>query len=254
MSYDNLFALSGRILVTGGTRGIGRAISLRFARAGASVTANYLRNQEAAEELKATAEREGLPIELCRADLTSPRGLEQIERSIQNTGESLSGLVHCAATGVHRTFSELNVRHLDWTFSLNVRAFFELMQVLTNRFSERSSVVAVSSIGARRALPYYSLVGASKGALEALARHLAVELAPRGIRVNILAPGLVATEAWKVIPEAEVRVAAAINHTPLQRLVTPEEVAWAAQFLSSQASMGIVGQTCVVDGGAAIVG
>ena len=249
-----MFALSGRILVTGGTRGIGRAISLRFARAGASVTANYLRNQEAAEELKATAEREGLPIELCRADLTSPRGLEQIERSIQNTGESLSGLVHCAATGVHRTFSELNVRHLDWTFSLNVRAFFELMQVLTNRFSERSSVVAVSSIGARRALPYYSLVGASKGALEALARHLAVELAPRGIRVNILAPGLVATEAWKVIPEAEVRVAAAINHTPLQRLVTPEEVAWAAQFLSSQASMGIVGQTCVVDGGAAIVG
>ena len=254
MNYDNLFALSGRILVTGGTRGIGRAISLRFARAGASVTANYLRNQEAAEELKATAEREGLSIELCRADLTSPRGLEQIERSIQNTGESLSGLVHCAATGVHRTFSELNVRHLDWTFSLNVRAFFELMQVLTHRFSERSSVVAISSIGAQRALPYYSLVGASKGALEALARHLAVELAPRGIRVNILAPGMVATEAWKVIPEAEVRIAAAINHTPLQRLVTPEEVAWAAQFLSSQASMGIVGQTCVVDGGAAIVG
>ncbi len=221
---------------------------------GASVTANYLRNQEAAG-VKGYGRAGRVPIELCRADLTSPRGLEQIERSIQNTGESLSGLVHCAATGVHRTFSELNVRHLDWTFSLNVRAFFELMQVLTNRFSERSSVVAVSSIGARRALPYYSLVGASKGALEALARHLAVELTePRGIRVNILAPGLVATEAWKVIPEAEVRVAAAINHTPLQRLVTPEEVAWAAQFLSSQASMGIVGQTCVVDGGAAIVG
>jgi enoyl-[acyl-carrier protein] reductase III len=254
LGFDNLFDLSGRILVTGGTRGIGRAISLRFARAGASVTANYLRNHKSAEELKATSEREGLSIELCRADLTSPRGLEQIERSIRDTGESLSGLVHCAATGVHRTLSELNVRHFDWTFSLNVRAFFELMQVLMNQFSEHSSVVAISSIGAQRALPYYSVVGASKGALESLARHLAVDLAPRGIRVNILAPGLVATEAWKVIPDAEVRVAAAINHTPIGRLVTPEEVAWAAQFLCSQASMGMIGQTLVVDGGAGIVG
>src|ERR1700678_3397005 len=225
---DNLFALSGRILVTGGTRGIGRAISLRFARAGASVTANYLRNEAAAEELKATAEREGLSIELCRADLTTSRGLEQIEKSIDATGGSLSGLVHCAATGVHRTLSELNVRHFDWTFSLNVRAFFELILVLKNRFSERSSVVAISSIGAQRALPYYSLVGASKGAIEALARHLAVELAPRGIRVNVIAPGTVATEIWNVLPEAEGRIEAAINHSPIRRLVTPEEVAWAA--------------------------
>jgi enoyl-[acyl-carrier protein] reductase III len=251
---DNLFALSGRILITGGTRGIGRAISLRFARAGASVTANYLRNQEAADELKATAEREGLPIELCRADLTSPQGLEQIERSLHDAGGAFSGLVHCAATGVHRTLSELTARHFDWTFSLNVRAFFELMRVLVNRFSERSSVVAISSMGARRALPYYSLVGASKGALESLARHMAVELAPRGIRVNILAPGTVATEVWKVIPQGEDRVAAALDRTPIRRLVTPEEVAWAAQFLCSEAATGIIGQTLVVDGGAGIVG
>jgi enoyl-[acyl-carrier protein] reductase III len=251
---NDSYALSGRFLITGGTRGIGRAISLHFARAGASVIANYLRNQEAAEELTAIAQREGLSIELCRADLTNPRGLEQIERSIQDAGGSITGLVHCAATGVHRSISELNVRHFDWTFSLNVRAFFELMKVLLNRFSERSSVVVISSIGARRALPYYSLVGASKGALEALARHMAVELMPRGIRVNILAPGTVATEVWKALPEAENRIAAAINRTPIRRLVTPEEVASAAHFLCSQASMGIVGQTLVVDGGATIVG
>ena len=155
---------------------------------------------------------------------------------------------------MHRTLSELNVRHFDWTFSLNVRAFFELILVLKNRFSERSSVVAISSIGAQRALPYYSLVGASKGAIEALARHLAVELAPRGIRVNVIAPGTVATEIWNVLPEAEGRIEAAINHSPIRRLVTPEEVAWAAQFLCSPASMGIIGQTIVVDGGAGIVG
>ncbi len=251
---DNLFALSGRVLVTGGTRGIGRAISLRFARAGASVIANYLRDQTAADDLKATAEGEGLPIRLCRADATTPQGLEQMEKSIQEGGEPLTGLVYCSATGVHREFSELTTRHFDWTFSLNVRAFFELTKALLSRFSERASILAVSSMGAQRALPYYSLVGASKGALEALARHLAVELAPRGIRVNILVPGAVATDAWKMIPNGEDRVATAIRHTPTGRLVTAEEVAWAAQFLCSGAAAGIIGHTLVVDGGAGIVG
>jgi len=251
---DNIFALSGRVLVTGGTRGIGRAISLRFAKAGASVIANYLRNQNAADELKATADREGLPIQLCRADVTTPQGLEQVERSIQNGDEPLTGLVHCAATGVHRVLSELTTRHFDFTFALNVRAFFELTKALLNRFSERSSVLAVSSMGAQRALPYYSLVGSSKGALEALARHLAVELAPRGIRVNILVPGAIATDFWKTIPDGEDRLATATRRTPTRRLVTPEEVAWAAQFLCSRAASGIIGQSLIVDEGAGIVG
>ena len=251
---DNLFALSGRVLVTGGTRGIGRAISLRFAKAGASVIANYVRNQKTADDLKASADREGLRIQLCRADVTTPQGIEQIERAIQDSGEPLTGLVYCAATGVHRILSELTTRHFDFTFSLNVRAFFELTKALLGRFSERSSVLAVSSMGAQRALPYYSLVGSTKGALEALARHLAVELAPRGIRVNILVPGTIATDVWKTLPDAEDRLATAIRRTPIQRLVTPEEVAWAAQFLCSSASAGIVGHTLVVDGGAGIVG
>ena len=123
---DNPFALSGRVVVTGGTRGIGRAVSLRFARAGASVLANYIRNQEAADELQAMADAEGLPIRLCRADVASPQGLAQIEKSIEDGGEPLTGLVYCAATGVHRPLAELTTRHFDWTFSLNVRAFFEL--------------------------------------------------------------------------------------------------------------------------------
>jgi enoyl-[acyl-carrier protein] reductase III len=218
------------------------------------VIANYLRDQKAADDLKATAEGEGLPIRLCRADATTPQGIEQMEKSIQDGGEPLTGLVYCSATGVHRVFSKMTTRHFDWIFSLNVRAFFELTKALLNRFSERSSILAVSSMGAQRALPYYSLVGSSKGALEALARHLAVELAPRGIRVNILAPGAVATDAWRTIPDGEDRVATAIRHTPSGRLVTAEEVAWAAQFLCSGAAAGIIGQTLIVDGGAGIVG
>jgi len=249
---DRSYALSGRVLITGGTRGIGRAISLRFARAGASVVANFIRDQKSADALKAVGEQEGLPIELCRADLTTPQGLEQVRTSLGE--QPLSALVHCAATGVHRDFAELTPRHFDWTFALNVRAFFELVQALAGQFSPRSSIVAVSSMGGSRALPYYSLVGASKAALESLARHLAVELAPHGIRVNILVPGTVETDVWKSLPEREERLAAAVRQTSIGRLVTPEEVASAAQFLCSDAASGIVGQTLIVDGGAAIRG
>src|SRR5208282_6361361 len=153
-SGNDLFSLSSKtILITGGTRGIGQAISLRFARAGATVIANYLRNEEAAKHLKAIAAKEDLRIALCRADLTNERGLEQLDRSLQEQGPHLSGLVHCAATGVHRPIEELTERYFDWTFNLNVRAFFKLIKLLMARFSEGSSIVAISSWGALRAIP-----------------------------------------------------------------------------------------------------
>src|SRR5262249_38562136 len=131
-------------------------------------------NAPAAEHLKAIAAEECLPIVLCRADLTTERGLEQLERLLQEQSPHLSGLIHCAATGIHRPIEELTERHFDWTFNLNVRAFFKLTKLLMSRFSKGSSIVVVSSWGALRALSCYSLVGSSKGALEALARHLAV--------------------------------------------------------------------------------
>jgi enoyl-[acyl-carrier protein] reductase III len=253
-SGDELFCLRNKtILVTGGTRGIGQAISLRFARAGAKVIANYLRNEQAAEQLKAIAAEERLAITLCRADLTSERGLEQLDRSLQELGPNLSGFVHCAATGIHRPIEELTERHFDWTFNLNVRVFFKLIKLLMVRFSDGSSIVAVSSWGALRALPSYSLVGSSKGALEALARHMAVELAPRGIRVNILTAGAVLTEAWKTMPNSEARLAETVRRTPAGRLVTAEEVAYGAQFLCSDAASGIIGHTLVLDGGTGVV-
>jgi len=253
LSGDNLFPLSGKtILITGGTRGIGLAISLRFARSGATVIANYLRDEKSAESLKMIATDERLAITLCRADLTSERGLDQLGRSLEGT-LNLSGLVHCAATGIHRPIEELTERHFDWTFNLNVRAFFKLVKLLLTRFSKGSSIVAVSSWGALRALPSYSLVGSSKGALEALARHLAVELAPRGIRVNILTAGAVLTDAWKAMPNSDARIAETIRRTPAGRLVTAEEVAYGAQFLCSDAAAGIIGHTLVIDGGAGIM-
>ncbi len=253
-SGNVLFSLQNKtILVTGGTGGIGHAISLRLARAGARVLANYLRDEKAAEQLKAIAADEGLDIKLCRADLTNERGLEQLGVSVEELGAGLSGFVHCAATGVHRPIEELTERHFDWTLGLNVRAFFKLTKFLLPRFSEGSSIVAISSWGAVRAIPYYSLVGSSKGALEALARHLAVELAPRGIRVNIVTAGAVLTDVWKAMPDSEARIAETIRRTPAGRLVTAEQVAYGVQFLCSDAAAGMIGQTLVIDNGIGVV-
>jgi len=247
------FSLQDRnVLVTGGTRGIGQAISLQFARAGATVLANYVRGQIAAEALLAQAQREHLRITVCRADLTAAKGLDDLEEAITGLDGGLHSLVHCAATGIHKSFEELTLRHYDWTFGLNVRAFFELVRRFLPRFAADASIVAISSQGAARAVPAYSVVGASKGALEALARHLAVELAPRGIRVNILAPGAIATEAWTAIPDGKNRLAEMTRRTPIGRLATPEEVAMAAQFLCSDAARTVIGHTLVVDGGAGI--
>lgn len=250
---SSCFSLRGRnVLVTGGTRGIGRAVSFQFARDGAAVVAVYIRAQAAADATLAQAREEGIPISLCRADLTSPKGMDAIEEAVGGLPGGLHALVHCAATGVHKPFADLALRHFDWTFALNVRAFFEMVKRLLPRFAPGASIVALSSQGAVRAVPAYSLVGASKGALEALARHLAAELGPQGIRVNVLCPGAIATEAWDAIPEAQARLAELARKSPVGRLATAEEVATAAQFLCSSAASAITGHTLVVDGGASL--
>jgi enoyl-[acyl-carrier protein] reductase III len=249
-----LFSLSGKhVLVTGGTRGIGRAISLRFARAGAVVLAGHLRDDLSAESLKREADREGLNLHVCRADVTGEKGVQRLLTAVGDLGPVLHSFVHCAATGVHKPVEQMTLRHFDWTMALNVRAFYNLVRLLLPRFTEGGSILALSSEGAARAVPLYTLVGASKGALESMVRHLAAEFAGRGIRVNALAPGAVKTEAWKAMPEAEQRLEETIRRTPLGRLVDVEEVASAAQFLCSDAAAGIVGHTLVVDGGCRIM-
>lgn len=204
-------------------------------------------------QLKATAANQGLEISFCRADLTSEKGLEQINQLLEANNLPLDGLVYCAATGIHRSIDEVTERHFDWTFSLNVKAFFKLIKLIRARLAKGSSVVVVSSMGASRALQHYSLVGSSKGALDALARHLAVELAPSGIRVNILTAGAVLTDAWKAIPNSEERIAESVRRTPLGRLVSADEVAYCAQFLCSDAASGMIGHTLIIDGGSGIL-
>lgn len=254
MKIDEIFGLTDKtILVTGGTRGIGRAISLRFAEAGAHVLAVFVRDQEAADSLEALAKERDLNIEVLRANLTRSKGLEAVCERLDLGGRRLSGLVHSAATGVHKKVHEFTARDIQWVFSLNLEAFIGLVSQLLPRMEDGASIVALSSKGATRAVPSYGLVGASKGALEAFSRQMAAELAPRGIRVNLLCPGAVLTDAWQALPDREERLADVISRTPIGRLVTTDEVAAVAQFLCSDAASGVVGHKLVVDGGAGIL-
>jgi enoyl-[acyl-carrier protein] reductase III len=254
MMNNDAFSLAGKtFLIAGGSRGIGRAISLRFAQAGAKVIAIYVRGKKAAESLQDLAREQELAIDCLCADLSRPSGLEKISGYLKDNNAGLSGLVYCAATGVHKPAGEFTAREIKWVFSLNIEAYVGLVNLLLPYFKDGSSIIAISSKGATRAVHEYGLVGASKGALEAYSRHLAAELAERKIRVNILTPGTVRTEAWDALPDSERRLADAEARTPLGRLVTVDEVAYSAQFLCSDAASGVVGLSLVVDGGAGIM-
>ncbi len=236
-------------IVTGGTRGIGRAVSLQLAREGARVLALYGRNREAAEALEAEARAAGLTIETLRGDLTHPEKFAALVEEIRAKAERIDVLVHCAASGVHRKAAELSAKHVRWTLDINVVAIHELLTALIERMPSGGRIVGITSSGGTRVIPFYSAVGASKGALESLFRHYASELGPRGIAVNLVCPGLVLTDAVDAFPDREARVAKTLEATPSGRLTTPADVAQVVSFLCGPAAAQIIGQTLVVDGG-----
>ena len=188
------------VLVTGGSRGIGKAIALRLARDGAArVAIGYFRSDSAAEETAEELRALGAEPVLVRGNVTSSRVLEQVEAL-----GPLDVLVHNAATGVIRPALETEDKHWDWTLNANARALLSLTRVAAGVDAggrRRSS--AISSLGSVRVLENYTLVGTSKAALEALVRYLAVELAPRGIRVNAVSAGVVETGALEHFPNRE---------------------------------------------------
>lgn len=241
-------------LVTGASRGIGRAIALELARAGARVALNYLRNRTAAEETAAALRAVGPEPLLLRANVGEEDHQERMFAELREQFGALDILVSNAASGVLKPAGEITAKHFDWTLNSNARAFLGLVQrALPLMEGRRGRVVAISSLGSVRALPYYTAVGSSKAALEALVRHLALEYGPRGLRINCVSPGVVETDALKHFPNREQMLEFNRRQTPAGRLVRPEDVARVVLWLASDAAEMIHGQTIVVDGGYSIV-
>jgi len=240
MSYEG-----ASVLVTGGSRGIGKAIALRFAELGAKrVAIGYLRNDRAAEGAAEELRAAGAEPLLLRGNVASERVVEEAA----GLGP-FDVVVHNAATGVIEPALEVQDKHWDWTLSANARALLSLARALAPGMREGASFVGISSLGSTRVLENYVLVGVSKAALEAVVRYLAVELAPRGIRVNAVSAGVVETGALEHFPNREEMISSGLKRTPAGRLVEPRDVADAVAFLCSDAAKMVRGQTLVVDGG-----
>jgi enoyl-[acyl-carrier protein] reductase III len=234
------------VLVTGGTRGIGKAIARRFAELGASRLAlGYLRNDRAAEESAREIQMLGADVVLLRGNVGDP---EKAATLVAEIGP-LDVLVSNAATGVIRPLQELTEKHWDWTLGANARSLLTLVRLAVPAMPAGGAIVALSSLGSQRVLDDYLVVGVSKAALEALIRYLAVELAPRGIRANAVSAGLVETAALDYFPKREEMLAFYRGRTPAGSLVEPHHIADAVCFLASPEASMIRGQTLVVDGG-----
>jgi enoyl-[acyl-carrier protein] reductase III len=232
------------VLVTGGSRGIGKAIALRLASLGAArVAVGYMRGDRPAEETATELRALGAEPILVRGNVASTRVAEEVEAL-----GPLDVLVHAAATGVIRPALETEDKHWDWTLSANARALLSLTRAAAPAMPDGSSIVALSSLGSVRVLDNYSLVGASKAALEALVRYLAVELAPRGIRVNAVSAGVVETGALEHFPNKDAMLELGVRN-PVGRIVSPDDVAGVVSFLCSPEADMIRGQTVVIDGG-----
>ena len=242
-----------KALVTGGSRGIGRAIAIRLAEAGCDVGINYLRNRQPAAETAAAVEALGHKVLLFKGNVANVDSHGALFERLQEELGGLDVLVSNAASGVIRPAMDLTHRHWTWTMDINAGALLSLAQHAVGLMDDGGgSIVAVSSIGAVRAIPNYAAVGASKAALESLVRHLAVELAPRGVRVNAISAGVVDTDALKHFPNRDQLLEESARRTPAGRLTEPQDVADAVLFLSSSLASMIVGQTVTVDGGYAI--
>jgi enoyl-[acyl-carrier protein] reductase III len=245
--------LEGRVaLVTGGSRGIGQAISVALARRGSNVVVVYFRNRAAAHEACALIEAQGVKAVPIRANVGDEDQLNRAFDEVAETFGRLDVFVSNAATGVIKPAAELDERAWRWTMDANARALFLGAQRARSLMTDGGSIVALSSLGARRVLPGYAVVGVSKAAIEALVRYLAVEFAPV-VRVNGVSPGVVDTDALRHFPMRDEMLAQARETTPAGRLTSPADVAGVVDFLTSEATAMITGQVVVVDGGQSLV-
>lgn len=239
----------GTALVTGGSRGIGRAVTLRLAEACArTVVVNYVQDDAEARATRKAVEDRGSTCVLVKANLAYPNEIDRLFEEVAATAGRLDVFVHCAALGAFKALSDVKPNQWDLTMNINARSFLLCVQkcaVLMNG----GSVVAVSSLGSGRVVPNYGAMGPTKAALESLVRYLAFELAPRGIRVNGVTSGLVETSGIRKMPDIKRWVAEATARTPSGRIGTPDDIADVIMFLTGPSARWICGQTIVADGG-----
>ncbi len=247
--------LAGKVaLVTGAARGIGRAIARKLGATGADVAVNYYNSHDEAEALCAELRALGRRAHAVQGSVGIPDSVDEMFAEIGKHFDGLDIVVSNAASGVLKPAMEMSLKHWRWCLETNAFALDLLAQRAVPLMPKGGRIVAMSSLGAQRAMPDYGFIGASKAALESLVRTLAQELGPRNIRVNTVSAGVVDTDALHYFPNREELLADFARRTPAGPVLTPEDVAGAVYLLCLPEAAMITGHTLVVDGGFCISG
>jgi NAD(P)-dependent dehydrogenase (short-subunit alcohol dehydrogenase family) len=248
--YPIMTPLSGKTaLVTGASRGIGRASALALAKAGAQVLVHYGRGAAEAEAVVKEIRNAGGRAEAVAADLATPEGPHRLAAEVRRiVGDRLDILVANAGIAKAAVIEETTVEDFDRLFAVNVRAPFFLVQQLLPILGSGSSVILLSSLAAHASVGTLAAYAATKGAIDTLVKHFAAALGARGIRVNAVAPGVVETD-MSSFTKTEAGRSYTLGMQALQRLAQPDDIGGAVAFLASDAARWISGDTLRVDGG-----
>jgi NAD(P)-dependent dehydrogenase (short-subunit alcohol dehydrogenase family) len=243
-------SLSGKTaLVTGASRGIGRASALALAEVGAQVLVHYGRGKAEAEAVVQEIRNAGGRAQALTADLAAPDGAQALAKEVRGiVGDRLDILVSNAGISRAATIEETTVEDFDNLFAVNVRAPFFLVQQLLPILNAGSSVVLVSSLAAHASVGNLPAYAATKGAIDTLVKHFASALGPRGIRVNAVAPGVVETDMSN-FARTDAGRDFTLNMQALKRVAQPDDIGDVVAFLASDAARWVNGDTVRVDGG-----
>jgi enoyl-[acyl-carrier protein] reductase III len=242
--------LAGKLsVVTGGTKGIGRAIAVRLAARGSDVVVNYFRSRSAADETVAELQALGVRALAVRGNIGNKDFHPKLFDEIHANFGKVDILVSNAALGLFANVMEIDQRAWDLSLHTNAEAMLFCAQKAVPMMPTGGKIVALSSLGSIRYIPGYSAIGISKAAIETLTRYLAYELAPRSINVNAVSGGFIDTDARKSFPNYDEMLREVVRRTPFGRVGTPDEVADVAVFLCTDAARWITGQVVIVDGG-----
>jgi enoyl-[acyl-carrier protein] reductase III len=243
-----------RALVTGAARGFGRAIALNLARQGTKIIVNYRRSISDAGSVVDEIKSIGGEAVALRADVGKEASLEKLFVDIKNEWGGIDIVVANAAFGVPGNLMETTSKHWEITMSASARSLLDMARMAVPLMNDGyGRIISITSDGGQRVIPGYGVVSAAKAALESLTRGLAYELAPKGILVNGVLAGLADTKSSRSIPGADEVIDHAKYHTPLGRIVEPEDIARVVAFLASEEADMICGQFIVVDGGRSIM-
>lgn len=238
------------ILITGGSKGIGRAIAQRFAREGADVIINFHSDDEAAEETARIVRDAGGSATTIKADVGRKEGLDDLVRQAGERTKRIDQVVHCAVLPVSSSAMDLDPEVFERAIWLNGAVLLPLVQGLRPLLGDGSSVLFLSSRGSRLVVPGYVSIGPAKALAESLVRYLAVELAPHGIRVNtIIAAGVLTDAVRSVLPNAEERFAKLAELNPSGRNLSVEDIAELVFSITRPEHIMLNGHTIELDGG-----